>query len=241
MPPPRLHHPVSLAAGAEIRLDADAARYLGAVLRLRAGDEALVFNADAGEWHCAIEALDRRGATLRAIERLRPPAPAAGPCLLMAAIKRPRLELVLEKATELGVGRIDVVTTTRAVVEPARPDRLAAKLKEAAEQCGRLDVPVLVGPRPLDEAVREALRAGPLLVADEARAGPPLLTALKAHPGAAFLVGPEGGFAPEERADLSALPGVVPVRLGPLVLRAETAAMAVLAAALLHRDEEDRA
>ncbi|MCB1883187.1 MAG: 16S rRNA (uracil(1498)-N(3))-methyltransferase [Geminicoccaceae bacterium] len=236
MTPPRLHHAGPLDAGAEIRLGSDEARYLGSVLRLRSGHEARLFNADAGEWRCRIEALDRRGASLRPTERLRPPVASGGPRLLLAAIKRPRLEMVLEKATELGVGRIDIVTTARAVVEPARPDRLAAKLKEAAEQCGRLDLPALAGPVPLAEALASALKEGAVLAADERRDGRPLLDAIEAHPGAAFLVGPEGGFAPEEREGLRRTAGVVSVRLGPAVLRAETAAMATLAGALLARD-----
>ena len=236
MAEPRLYLDAPLDRDAVVPLVADDAHYLRTVLRLKPGDRVRPFNARDGEWSASIERLARHAAEIRLIERRRAPASPAGPRLLMAAIKRPRLEWLLEKATEAGVGRIDLITTSRTVAGLDRADRLGAKLKEAAEQCGRLDVPELTGPTPLVEALDDALGSGPVLMADETRDGLALLSALERHPDAALLVGPEGGFALEERRGLHGRPGVVPVRLGPTILRAETAALLLLGAAMLTKD-----
>ena len=227
---PRLHvEDPRLAAEVTVVLDADRTHYLGRVLRLAAGDAVSLFNAEDGEWRARILSLDRRRARLLVEEPLRPPRPEPGPTLWFAPPRRVRLEWLVEKAVELGVARLCPVLTARSVARPRRADRLHAIAVEAAEQCRRLTVPPITEARTLETALAEEAPF-PLLFADEAGGGRPLLEALDAAPEPAMLVGPEGGFTPEERAMLRAHPGVTPVGLGATVLRTETAALYMLAA-----------
>jgi 16S rRNA (uracil1498-N3)-methyltransferase len=227
MAPPRLFVDQPLAAGARLALGRPQAHYLRHVLRLRAGDMVLVFNGADGEWAARLDGA--REPVLLPAELLRPQRPEPGPTLLLAPIKRPRLEWLLEKVVELGVGRILPVLTERSVVRPEASQRLRARVVEAAEQCGRLTVPEIAEPMRLGAAVDAATAAGLLAFADEAGGGAPLIAALEAEPLDALLVGPEGGFAPPERTALLARPRVRPVSLGPLILRAETAAIYAMA------------
>lgn len=224
---PRLHLDQPLAQDARLVLDSRQAHYLRNVLRLRAAAEVLVFNGRDGEWLARLG--EGRQPGLVAVEQRRPQPAPSGPVLMVAPIKRPRLEWLLEKAVELGVRRIVLVLTERGVVRPEDSHRLLARAVEAAEQCGRLDVPDIAGPLALAAAV-EAVRAeGALAFADEAGGGTPLLEAMQAGRLDTFLIGPEGGFAPRERAMLLDRHHVVPVSLGGTILRAETAAIYAVA------------
>lgn len=237
-----------LAAGAELRLPAEAAHYLGRVLRLEPGAGLRLFNGRDGEWQAELVAIGRREAVLRAQALLRPQHPAAGPVLAFAPIRRQRLDWLLEKAVELGAGRLQPVITRFAQARELRADRAAALAREAAEQCERLDVPAVAAPQPLPAFLAAWPAEAPLLFCDEALAGhdreggsggeagagtAALLAVLRNRPAAApppaLLVGPEGGFAPEERAAIRAHPAARALDLGPLILRAETAALAALA------------
>ncbi len=224
---PRIHTEELLLPDLELPATPAQAHHLGVVLRRGAGDAVRLFNARDGEWLGEILAMrkDRGSFVLR--ERLRPPAPEPELTLLMAIIKRDALDWVVEKATELGVTRIRLVQTRRTVAAPPNPERLQAILRGAAEQCERLGLPRIEAPLPL-HAVLAGWGEGRLLVAAERRASPPI--AALAGTARALLVGPEGGFAPQELDDLAARPFVSPCRLGPRILRAETAAVAGLAA-----------
>ncbi|GBD43973.1 Ribosomal RNA small subunit methyltransferase E [bacterium HR40] len=224
---PRLYVETPLACGTRVELPAAAAHYLLRVLRLGRGAGVRLFNARDGEWSARIDTAGRDRVQLAVEERLRPPPELGGPTLFVAPPRRSRFEWLVEKATELGVGRIVPVATRRGVAKPERMERLRAIAVEAAEQCGRLDVPEIEGLCPFDQLL-ERLREGPAMVADET-GGEPLLPALARSPRAAFVVGPEGGFAAEEREALRALAGGVGVSLGPRILRTETAAVAMLA------------
>lgn len=223
MSPPRLHVAQPLGDDAQIRLAPPQAHYLRHVLRLRAGAEVLVFNGADGEWRARLA--EGREPSLAVTGLERPQAAEPGPTLLIAPIKRPRLEWLLEKAVELGVRRFVPVLTERTVVRPEASNRLRARIIEAAEQCGRLTLPTVDEPTPLMTAVASMTAAGPLAFADEAGGGLPLLAALDAQPLAAFLIGPEGGFSPRERRDLLFRDHVVAVSLGGTILRVETAAL----------------
>lgn len=226
---PRLHVPEQLTAGRALSMAGERAHYLRHVLRLREGDAVHVFNAEDGEWRATIGKVGRHELTLGVEALLRPAAPEPGPVLVFAPIRRNRLEWLIEKAVELGVARLVPVITRRTVVKPERPDRLEAIATEAAEQCERLTVPPLEPPRPLPDWLATRDLRIPLLLADERGQGRPLAEAWREHPAAEILIGPEGGLAPEEMERLRAAPGVVPVTLGPRILRAETAALYVLA------------
>ena len=220
MSAPRLHLDQPIAAGARVALDQRQAHYLRNVMRLRPGSEVLVFNGRDGEWLARLG--EGKEPSLVAAERRRSQPPEAGPTLLAAPIKRPRLEWLLEKAVELGVRRIVPVLTERSVVRPDASHRLRARAIEAAEQCGRLDVPEIAEPLPLAAAVDMVTAAETMAFADEAGGGRPLVEALEAERLAAFLIGPEGGFAPREREMLLGRDRVVPVSLVVFINVSET-------------------
>lgn len=227
----RLHLDQKLALGRPVRVAGDRAHYLRNVLRLRSGDEVLLFNAEHGEWRARVTGLGRHEATLEPEARARPPAPEPGPTLVFAPIRRNRLEWLVEKAVELGVARLVPVITRRSVVKPEGAERLALIAREAAEQCERLTLPEVEPPVPLAAWLDRRDQATPVLVALAREEAPPLVEALHDRPRPVFLIGPEGGFAPEERERFRAEPGILPVSLGPRILRTETAALTMLAVA----------
>ena len=220
------------------------ARYLLTVMRRGAGDEVWLFNGRDGEWRARIEAAGKRGCTLSLVARTRPQAFGPDLDLVIALVKRAPLELIVEKATELGVRRIRPVTTRRTNASHTNVERLSAIAVEAAEQTGRLDPPTVSEPQPLDRLLASWEAGRRLMFCDEGGddpsdpfwggangRAPPALQALRAEaPGApwAVLIGPEGGFAPEEQAALRGLSFATPVSLGPRILRADTAAIAAL-------------
>jgi 16S rRNA (uracil1498-N3)-methyltransferase len=226
---PRLWQ-AGLAASSTVELDRERAHYLLDVMRRKVGDRVRLFNAEDGEWSSTIAAADRKRCRLTVEDQLRAPAEEeTGPTLLFAPIKKARMELLVEKATELGVGRLLPVRTRRSVVDRINLERLQTIAIEAAEQCERLTVPEILELQTLDRVLDAWPDDVLLYVADETGGGEPLLQALQPARPAAFLIGPEGGFDPAELARLGEHPAVVKVDLGPRILRAETAAMAVLA------------
>ncbi len=221
-----------LGAGAEVALAPGQVRYLAAVLRLGPGAEIGLFNGRDGEWRARIAALARGRGRAEVLRRTRPQAPGADLWLVFAPIKRARLATLAEKATELGVSALVPVTTRRTVVGRPNLARLRARAVEAAEQCGRLTVPDVRQPVPLEALVADWPAGRRLLLCDETGSGRPILDALaEGGPAApaAVLVGPEGGFEANELDFLKKLPFVTAVGLGPCTLRAETAVLAALA------------
>jgi len=225
----RLYVEAALAAGAELEAPAAQAHYLLHVMRAQDGAAVALFNGRDGEWLARVARAGRR--CLLATERpLRPQAPEPGPRLLWAPLKRQATDLLVRAATELGAARLSPVLTRRTVAERVNPERLGAIAVEAAEQSGRLTLPRLDAPATLDRVLDGWPAPAPLLFCDEAGGASGLLQAAAgAGMEAALLVGPEGGFEPAERARLRAHPAVRPATLGPLILRAETAALAALA------------
>lgn len=225
---PRLLQQAGLAAGTSIELDRARAHYLLDVMRRKVGDQVRLFNAEDGEWLASISDAGRKSCQLRVDEQLRLPAEEPGPTLLFAPIKRSRLELLVEKATELGVGTLIPVRTKRTIVDKINAARLQAITLEATEQCERLSLPDIREMQSLEAVLVDWPSDHPLYVADETGSGRPLLQALEPERPAAFLIGPEGGFDPAELERLGEHPAVVKVDLGPRILRAETAGMVVL-------------
>lgn len=230
---PRLFVEAPLSQGVRVPLEPARVAYLRTVLRRRAGDPVHVFNGLDGEWAARLVEAGRRDVALVVGERTRAQEPEPGITLALAPIRRSRLDWLIEKAVELGVGRISPVLTERAVAKLDNPGRLRAIAIEAAEQSDRLTVPLIEPSAPLHVWLDAAILEGLVLMADEARDGVPLRHAPRAS---TLLIGPEGGFTPAERSMLRGEPAVVPVRLGPLVLRAETAAVAALAGIVQARD-----
>ena len=225
----RLYVEAALEPGSNLDLDHDQCHYLVTVMRLGHGDELALFNGRDGEWRAEVLESGRRACRLALRERLLAQPPAADLGLLFAPLKRARLEIMIEKATELGVTRLQPVLTRHTAVRRLNLPRLAAHAREAAEQCGRLDVPALAEPMAFDELLAAWPRKRPFFWCDERGGGRPAAAVFAAaSPPADLLIGPEGGFSPDEAARLEALAAAVAVDLGPRVLRADTAAVVVL-------------
>jgi 16S rRNA (uracil1498-N3)-methyltransferase len=230
-PKVRLHVNDPLGAGLEVALGRDQANYLFNVMRLGEGDAIAAFNGRDGEWRAVVSEAGRRRGALVCAERLRPQGAAPDVDLLFAPLKKARTDFVAEKATEMGARRLVPVITRRTNAERVNVDRLRAHAVEAAEQCGILTVPEVAEPAPLAAVLDNWDPARRLMFCDESRDAPTAAVALAAAgPGPwAVLVGPEGGFDPDEAARLRAADFATPVSLGPRVLRADTAAVAALA------------
>ena len=227
----RLYVDAQLQAGARLDLDARQSNYLANVMRLKPGARLGVFNGRDGDWLAEVANARRRAVSLAVVEHRADQQRLPDLWLCMAPIRKARIDWVVEKATELGVARIQLVATTRTVVDRVNLDRLKAHAIEAAEQCGCNALPHIQPPAPLDRTLADWPDGRRLLFCDEDRADPPVTAALAdAQPGPwAVLIGPEGGFQARERALIRSRPFVVPAALGPRVLRAETAALAAVA------------
>jgi 16S rRNA (uracil1498-N3)-methyltransferase len=200
-------------------------------MRMRAGDELLVFNGRDGEWLAEIAALRRGYCELVVRERIREQAGGPDVHYLFAPLKKARLDYMVQKATEMGVAALRPVITRRTQAERVNAERMRANVIEAAEQCGVLRMPKIFEPQRLDAALHGWPSERALIFADEAAPIASPLEALEAVPRgpAALLIGPEGGFDEAERAMLRRLPFVHAISLGPRVMRADTAAVAALA------------
>lgn len=225
---PRLFVEASLRAGAPVDLDAAQANYLGNVLRLKIGDQLLLFDGSSGEWLAEVAEAGKKRMTLATLEPTRPQEGTPDLWLAFAPVKKGRVDWLVEKAVELGVARLLPVVTQRTVVDKLNLDRMRAHIIEAAEQCGRTALAEIDPPLKLDALLKQRDPARTLYFADET-GGQPAASAFKQGP-ALILTGPEGGFTPDEAAAIRAAPNATAISLGPRVLRAETAALAAVAA-----------
>jgi len=230
----RLFVRAPLVAGQLIDLDQGKVNHVVNVLRMAAGDRVRVFNGSDGEWDARLVTAGRRRWQLAVDEQTRPQPAASDIDYVFAPLKQARLDYVVEKAVEMGVGRLRPVLTRYGQVTRINRSRIEANAIGAAEQCGILTVPAIAEPKALAWLLAEWAdgEAGRRIVfCDEAATGGDPLAILTGLPKAplAALVGPEGGFADDERAFLLALPFVTALPLGPRILRADTAAVAVLA------------
>jgi 16S rRNA (uracil1498-N3)-methyltransferase len=225
----RLFVPDPLAEGGRLALADGQARYLTTVMRRRVGEALAIFNGRDGEWRAVIAEAGKRGCTLAVETRLRPQTIGADLDLVVALVKRARLETIVEKAAELGARRVRLVITQHTNADHTNVERLTAIAIEASEQTGRLDAPKILPPERLG-AVLDGWESGRTLVfCDEGGAAAPMLHAPLGEGPAGILIGPEGGFSEDERSRLRSSPFVVPAGLGPRILRADTAAIAALA------------
>ena len=229
--PQRLFVTSKLEPGATVALGKDQAHYLGNVLRLKQGDNLLLFNGRDGEWWAELGAIGKKQAEVRLDHQTRPQEDGPDLHYLFAPLKRARLDYIVQKATELGASALRPVITRHTMAERVKSERLLANAIEAAEQCGILRVPEIVEPEKLAKLLDRWDEGRRLIFADEQAPHVSPVEALKTlKPGPlAVLIGPEGGFEREERAALLAKPFVLPISLGPRVMRADTAAVAALA------------
>lgn len=241
---PRLYVETDLSQGSEFALDDGQSKYIARVMRLGVGDGVRVFNGRDGEWRCAIAETSGKTVRVRPEEmtRKQDDGDDAGPILLFAPLKKTQTDFVVEKATELGVSALHPVITERTQTRNVRTDRLSKIALEAAEQTERMDVPRVAEPVELMRAIENLDSEPPVIFCDEAgndankpwggqsgRAAP-MRDAVAPLAGGpiAILIGPEGGFSPAEQGSLRGRQNVLPVSLGPRILRAETAAISAL-------------
>ncbi len=225
---PRLFVSEELADGARVALDGNQAHYLARVMRAAPGDVVVLCDDVTGEWAARVVEAGKRDVTLEVVERLRAREAVPDFWLCPALLKKDRFDLVLEKATELGVAAIRPVVTRRCVADKLNADRARSIVVEAAEQCARTALPELTAPVSLDALLRQWPQDRTLFFADEL-GGEPAAEAFAATTTAALLTGPEGGFDDAERAAIRAHPQARAVSLGPRILRGETAAITATA------------
>jgi 16S rRNA (uracil1498-N3)-methyltransferase len=229
---PRLYVDAPLNEGQAVPLQRDQSNYLGNVLRLAAGDAVLVFNGRDGEWQAEIVGRKRPdGVIIRA--RTRPQDHLADLTYAFAPLKHARLDYMVQKAVEMGASHLQPVLTRHTQVSRINGERMRANVVEAAEQCGILSLAEVKDPMPLERFLGQRAPERLLVFCDEAAELADPVAALKAVDGPPagidLLIGPEGGFAEEERALLLRLPRLLRLALGPRILRADTAAVAALA------------
>jgi 16S rRNA (uracil1498-N3)-methyltransferase len=226
---PRLFVPAPLGEGASVTIDGNGAHYLGAVMRVKPGDTVILNDDVTGEWAAEVTEASKRHVTLTITRNLRPREAVPDLWLCIAPVKKPHFDLVIEKATELGVARIVPVLTRRSVVDKVNAERMRSIMIEAAEQCARTALPEMGELVPLAKLLRDWPAQRTLFHADEAGGEPALPAFIAAGAPAAILIGPEGGFDDAERAAIAALPQARAITLGPRILRAETAAISAAA------------
>lgn len=225
---PRLYVTTPLGAGTRVELDAAQANYLGNVMRLTEGGQLLLFDGMSGEWLATVAEASKRKMSLVVGEPTRPQEAVPDLWLAFAPVKKGRVDWLVEKAVELGVARLLPVVTRRTVVDRLNLDRMRAHIIEAAEQCGRTALADIDEAVKLDAFLKARDPARTLYFADET-GGEPAASAFKPGP-AVILVGPEGGFTPDEAAAIRSASNAVAIGLGPRILRAETAALSAAAA-----------
>lgn len=228
----RLYLDVPLAEGAAVPLGREQAHYLMTVLRLADGAEVLVFNGRDGEHGATVRPEGRKAASLEIGVQTREQPAQSRLDFLFAPLKVGRLEYLVQKATEMGVGRITPVFTDHTQLHKVNAGRLEANILEAAEQCGNLAIPELGEAVKLEALLSDWDPARRIIFCNESQAGNNPTENLRGitERDLALLVGPEGGFSEREREILTALPFVTPIPLGPRILRADTAAVAALTA-----------
>jgi 16S rRNA (uracil1498-N3)-methyltransferase len=226
---PRLFVPGPLSAGASVTLDGNQAHYLARVMRIAEGDAVVLCDDLTGEWAARVVSAGKRDVAIEPVERLRGREQVPDFWLCPALLKKDRFDLVLEKATELGVRAMRPVVTRRCVADKLNLDRARMVVTEAAEQCARTALPELAAPVKLETLLSDWPEDRALFFADEL-GGAPAAQAFAAHSGpAALLIGPEGGFDDAERAAIREHASARPISLGPRILRGETAAIAATA------------
>ncbi len=227
----RLYVTGNLGQAATVTLDEGQSHYLLHVLRGKAGSRVSLFNGRDGEWLAEITQAAKRGVTVTCLSQTRMQAGPIDIWLAFAPVKKTPSDYLVQKATELGASVLQPVFTRRTIVSRINQERMAANAAEAAEQSGRLNVPEIREAVTLEKLLSDWPKERRLLFCDEGGDAKAMTQAARESRGgpSAILTGPEGGFDPGERAALRALPFVMPVTLGPRILRADTAALAALA------------
>ncbi len=228
----RLYVEASLRESADVVLSPEQSHYLDRVMRAKIGDLVIAFNNHDGEWRGHIAETGRKAVTLHLDQAMRPPAPQGRISYFFAPLKQARLDYMVQKAVEMGAARLGAVMTLHTMVSRLNLERMQANAIEAAEQCTMIAVPEVLPEQKLETMLAQRGKDDVLVFCDEAA---PMTSPLKALAAIgpdrtiSVLVGPEGGFSDAERTLILAQPDVIVLSLGPRILRADTAAVAVMA------------
>jgi 16S rRNA (uracil1498-N3)-methyltransferase len=226
---PRIVLAAALREGALITLGREQAHYLVGVLRLSSGDAVSVFNGTDGEWLAYLADASKKTVNIRVEKLTASVKPPPDIDFIFAPLKHARLDYMVQKATELGARRLQPVITSRTIAERVNLDRMRANVIEAAEQCNLVYVPDVLEPAKFNALLAGWDASRHIVFCDEAaQQSNPVQALTKITKPAAIFIGPEGGFTPDERAQLLALDCVTAIRLGPRIMRADTAAVAAL-------------
>ena len=220
-----------LEHGARITAERGQANYLLNVLRMKNGDQVLVFNGRHGEWLGEILISRRKACDINLLSQTRTQPEPSDLVYLFAPLKKGRLDYMVQKAVEMGAGALQPVITAHTQVTSINLDRARANVIEAAEQCGILSLAQVMEPIGFSELLEKWDDERAIIFCDEMAGKDDTVVKLLRFKGKklALLIGPEGGFSVEERAALHATDFVQPISLGPRILRADTAAVAALA------------
>ncbi|MCC3862313.1 16S rRNA (uracil(1498)-N(3))-methyltransferase [Pseudemcibacter aquimaris] len=214
--------------GSEFLVDGNQGHYLVNVLRVREGELVTLFNGDQGEWHAEITKVKKGKAFLVILDKVADQTSDPDLWYIFAPVKKARVDYMIQKATELGVGYIRPVMTQHTNLDRIKDEKIIANMIEAAEQCGRMTVPQLDVMTSLDDLLENWPDDRGLIFCDEAGDAKPFIQIEKKFDKWAILIGPEGGFSAEERALIREHQNSIPVTLGPRILRADTAAVAAI-------------
>lgn len=228
----RLFTTLSLQQGANIELTKEQAHYLSNVMRKKEGNNILIFNGKDGEWRADITSCGKKSCDVLIMEQTKPQAPSPDIWLCFAPVKNAPINNIIRQATEIGVSRLVPVITRRTVVSRVNVERLEANVIEAAEQSHRITLPEVFEPVALDKLISSWDSTRKLILCDESGGGESMHKVLKDMDKGgkyAVLIGPEGGFDVSEFAYLRKQPYIVPVGMGPRILRADTASIVALA------------
>lgn len=230
-PRTRLYVQHDLREGASLSLESDQAHYVQHVLRHKAGESLRLFNNHNGEWLARIDHLHKKKAELLVTEQLSAPLAVPDVWVLFAPIKYGKIDFLMQKVTELGAARIQPVMTDHTIVHRINYERLHANAVEAAQQCERTHIPEITEAVNLPQLLAEWPEDRTLIYADESGSGEPasVLYAGDKPQKWAILIGPEGGFSSAEHALIQKQKYAKPIGLGPRILRADTAALTLLA------------
>jgi 16S rRNA (uracil1498-N3)-methyltransferase len=226
----RLYTNQPLSAGSSIELSPENVHYLSNVMRKKAGYQLELFNGKDGQWLGEIESLQKKSGQVRILNQTRMQKPEPDIWLCFAPVKNAPINNLVEKATELGVSVLQPVITNRTIVNRVNTERLVANVMDASQQCERLTLPTVQEPLKLEKLLENWDISRKLILCDESGKGQtiiPALQALKQTP-CAILIGPEGGFSQTEFEIMRNKPYIIPVSMGPRILRADTAAIAAL-------------
>ncbi len=222
----------TLGDGQGIVVTKEQANYLFNVMRLKIGDNVLLFNGLDGEWQAEVVEAGKRAGKLACRVQTAPLKMPPDVWLLFASIKKARTVFIVEKATELGAARIMPVVTDFTNMDRIQIDRLRAYAMEATEQCGGTFIPEVTDLQKLSDLLDDWPKDRRIMFCDEGRDALPVAQALAGQAGGkwAIVIGPEGGFSPDEGERLRGMDQVTSATLGPRILRADTAAVAALTA-----------